>query len=124
MSRRVTAKEWQERVAAWKRSGKSAVEFGAARGIDPQQLRWWRWSLRKRATEAAAAERDETKEPAPGVTFLPVHVRTEGVPVPTNDASVEVVAPGGVVIRLRAECDPRWLAALVRLLGSQEAARC
>ena len=35
---RLTAKQWNERVEAWKASGKTAEEFALPRGIDARQL--------------------------------------------------------------------------------------
>jgi hypothetical protein len=46
MARRKAA-EWFGLVARWKRSGKTAEEFGAEEGGDGRSLHWWSWALRK-----------------------------------------------------------------------------
>ncbi len=88
MARRKAA-EWFALVARWKRSGKTAEEFGAEEGVDGRSLHWWSWARRKREAEAQSAAVTST-EPMPA--FLPVRV------VERADAAEMMTAlPCGVV---------------------------
>jgi hypothetical protein len=85
--------EWAERVAAWQRSGHSAVVFCRARGWDPAQLRWWRWKLERRdahggLTGPAASPARAVAEP----TFLRLVAAQQ-------DDRRDPVAPYGVAAR-------------------------
>ena len=89
MARR-KASEWFALVLRWKRSGKTAEEFGVEEGVDGRSLHWWSWALRKR--EAARSAAVTLDEPMPA--FLPVRV------VARADAAETMTAPpcGGVEI--------------------------
>jgi hypothetical protein len=41
--KRRPAAEWASLVEAWTKSGLSAAEFGAKRGIEGARLKWWKW---------------------------------------------------------------------------------
>ena len=69
MARRKAA-EWFALVARWKRSGKTAEEFGAEEGVEGRSLHWWSWAVRKREAAQSAAVTSEESMPA----FLPVRV--------------------------------------------------
>ncbi len=125
MGRRATAKQWQARVEAWKRSGETAAQFAATRGLKAQQLRWWSWKLSKAQAGDQEAGGTELAAPRPQVTFLPVHVSTDSsTQQHGSNAPVEVMAGGGVVVRVGAGCDARWVATLVRALQAPEGERC
>lgn len=47
--RRRSAAEWASLVGAWTKSGLSAGEFGANRGIEGARLKWWKWHLERAA---------------------------------------------------------------------------
>ena len=121
MSNRIRASQWRDRVQAWKRSGQTAAEFGARQGVDPRQLHWWSWWLRKKP-----ATMGHIKEPARSerVRLLPVRV----VPMMTGDRAVtyrgaELTLGSGGVVRIVEGTDPAWAACLV-LRVMQESGRC
>ncbi|WP_394821485.1 IS66 family insertion sequence element accessory protein TnpA [Pendulispora albinea] len=47
-----TEKKWQERVLAWKASGKSSEEFAQGQGYAAITLQQWGFRLRKKEREA------------------------------------------------------------------------
>jgi len=49
-----TQKKWQERVVAWKASGKTCEEFVEGQGYAATTLRQWVFQLRKKEREAKA----------------------------------------------------------------------
>lgn len=112
MSNRVTAKEWRRRVEGWKRSGETATQYGGRFGIDPQQLRWWKWWLGKEP--GRGRESFDDKE----VRFLPVKVERKDEDVPRG--GVEVVLPGCITVKIAEGSDPEWVGRVVRgMIGEQ-----
>ena len=97
--RKASAAQWAERVQRWQQSGLTAERFGRREGLDPRQLRWWPWSLGKRAAGS---------EGASVTSFLPVRVvaaptaalRRQAAPPPGPEAEPDGVddgpAPDGV----------------------------
>lgn len=69
MARR-NASLWAKLVVEWKRSGKTAAEFGASAGVEAHALHSWCWRLRKDGLLRDEQAPDATAVPA----FLPVHV--------------------------------------------------
>lgn len=99
--RKASAAQWAERVQRWQQSGLTAEHFGRREGLDPRQLRWWKWSLGKRAAGS---------EGASVTSFLPVRV----VAAPTAAPSaVEIVLGNGRRVRVLGPVDPGLLAAVL-----------
>jgi transposase len=99
--RKASAAQWAERVERWQQSGLTAEHFGRREGFAPQQLRWWKWSLQKRAAAG---------EGASVTSFLPVRV----VAAPTAAPSaVEIVLGNGRRVRVLGPVDPDLLAAVI-----------
>ena len=91
-------------VAEFERSGLIQREFAARRRVGVSQLRYWIYKLRA----------EQTPE-APLLRLLPVRV----VPLPAPEAraaEVEVVLPGGVIVRVTIGADVGYAAALARAL--------
>jgi hypothetical protein len=114
MSNNIPATEWRRRIEAWKRSGQTAGEYGARHGINPRQLYWWSWWLRKNgAPEVGDAER-AGQQP---VRLLPVRVVATAmspvVAAPSSPRCAEVALVGNRVLRIAADVDPDWAARLV-----------
>ena len=107
----------------WKRSGQTAKQFGQAHAIDPRQLTWWKWYLRKRVADASGGP---AEQPAPqSVRFLPVRVRPEPSVVATfTGFAAEVMLPGDLVVRVAGGSDARWAAELVRHLARGDGEQC
>jgi len=98
-----TQKKWQERVIAWKASGKTCEEFVEGQGYAATTLRQWVFQLRKKEREAKA----ET------VTMARV-VRQER---PSNSASIAMVVDiAGARIEVRRGFDRGLLRELVAAL--------
>ena len=89
---------WRKRLARWKASGLKVREFCAREGLTPTAFAHWR-------KEIAARDARQAAKPL----FVPVHV----TPIPTP---VEVVLPGGRVVRVPAGFDPAHLCTVVAAL--------
>ena len=94
---------WRDTIAAWQESGQSVRAFCAARSISEATFFARRRELIDRAPlpQPAAA--------APAAQFVPVNF------VP--DPRVEVVLPGGLIVRVLVAADPAAVARLVAALG-------
>jgi hypothetical protein len=47
---RVERDEWARRVARWRDSGLTTVEFASELGINPRTLTYWAWTLKREAS--------------------------------------------------------------------------
>lgn len=123
-TRRVSMDEWATRVAAWQRSGKTAVEFcQPPRCWDPQQLRWWRWKLERRGV---IVERHDARDAAQArgsaaPTFLRLVTTGEDdgieiTPRGAEDTRCELVLRDGRVLRFGDSVAPARLRALADAL--------
>lgn len=99
--RRRSRSEWSELVQEWLRSGQSAEEFGAARGVPPARLPWWRWRLGLGGASA------------PGVELVKVEVTRE----PSSGTGWELRTTGGDVLRVEGAMDAACLRELLAALG-------
>ncbi len=94
---------WRDTIAAWKESGQTVTAFCAARGLGESTFFAKRREL---------AQRDQSpntpNSPSPSALFAEVRV----VPDPT----VEIVVPGGVVLRVPVGADAAAVARLVLAL--------
>jgi hypothetical protein len=89
---------WRDAIAAWKESGQTVTAFCAARGIGESTFFAKRRALRERAPHA----------PAPVTSFAAVRV------IP--DPNVEIVVPGGIILRAPVGAEPTAVAQLVLAL--------
>ena len=103
--RRNQAREqfWRDTVAAWRQSGQSVRAFCAARDVSEATF----FARRRELTDRAPLPQPTAT--APAAQFVPVKV----VPDPT----VEVVLPGGLIVRMPVAADPAAVARLVAALG-------
>jgi len=97
---------WRDAVAAWKESGQSVTAFCAARGIGESTFFVKRRDLarRERSPKAPVA-------PAPIPSFAAVRV------IP--DPMVEIVVPGGTILRVPVGADATAVAKLARALRGE-----
>jgi transposase len=100
--RRASAAHWAERVQRWQQSGLTAEHFSRREGLDPRQLRWWKWSLGKRTAPG---------EGASVTSFLPVRV-VAAAPTAAPSA-VEIVLGNGRRVRVLGPVDADVLAAVL-----------
>ena len=106
--RRRTDREqyWRDTIIAWKASGQTVRAFCAARGVAEATFFARRRELasRKQTPPPATA-------PIPSQSFAAVRV----IPDPT----IEVVIPGGLLVRVPVGADPTAVAHLVAALGGR-----
>ena len=94
---------WRDTVTAWKESGQTVTAFCAARGLGESTFFAKRRELARREQVPTS-----TPLPRPNSSFAAVRV----IPDPT----VEIVVPGGVVVRVPVGADPAAVARLVLAL--------
>ena len=103
--RRNKAREqfWRDTICAWQESGQSIRAFCAARGVSEATFFARRRELHDRKPSGSSA----SQPPAP--SFVPVQV--------IADPTIEVLLPGGLVVRAPVTADPAVVARLVTALG-------
>src|SRR5262245_42581061 len=85
---------WRQRPLRFQRSGLSAVAFCAKEGVSAPSFYAWRRRLRPPAEQAVRP----AVPPAEGARLFPVRLLPAA-------ASVEVLMPAGIVLRLAPGCD-------------------
>jgi transposase len=90
---------WAERLDRFRSAGQTVAAFCAAEGVSVPTFYQWRRQL---AAEAGPAE-----PPA----LVPVRL------APAVPAPIELVLPGGAVLRFASGTDPAVIAAVVRQIG-------
>jgi hypothetical protein len=101
-SRLATRQLWAHRLARFASSGLSVSAFCSAEGVSANSFFYW-----KRQFQAVASPASTAAAPR----LLPVHVQTSA-------AAVEVVLPGGAVLRLTPGCDLDFVRSLLATLGA------
>jgi hypothetical protein len=96
-----------ERVKGWKKSGLTAAEFGEREGIDPKQLRWWKWHL----GTGAVASTSETP-----LRLLPVRVVPSSDVPASEETPLEIVLQSGHILRVGHGFDPATLRSVLLVL--------
>jgi hypothetical protein len=118
MERRVSRKVWAKRVERWRESGQTAIEYGAAHGVNADRLRHWGWQIEREKREAATTTSAmPTPEPMAKaevvVPFVEVQRRPSSVTAlnakPTKPEPVEIITPNGLVVRVPAHFDDQTL---------------
>lgn len=94
---------WRDAIAAWKESGLTVTAFCAARGLGESTFFARRRELVRRNQSPNAPA-----PPAPNTSFAAVRV------IP--DPAVEIVVPGGVILRVPVDTDTVAVARLVAAL--------
>jgi transposase len=97
-SRQATRQLWAERLDRFPDSGLSVAAFCSAEGVSTNSFFYWKRQFQTAASAAAPPR------------FLPVQV-------PSLPAPVEVVLPGGTVLRLSAGCDLALVRSLLTTLA-------
>lgn len=107
-----TEEEAQRVLAARESSGKSVAAFAHDAGLPSHRVYWWQKRFDMAPLGAAVREATATATPA----FVPVTIRPRALP--SADAPVTVVVPGGLTIAITAldSLSAAWVAALVRSL--------
>src|SRR5271163_3063255 len=102
---------WRQRLQRFERSDLSVVAFCAREGISVPSFYAWRKRLRP-AQAAGRPRPDQTTADLP--RFVPVRIANPPIP----EKPVELLLPGGVLLRLPAGCDLNFVRSLVQTLGS------
>jgi hypothetical protein len=89
---------WEQRLLRFEHSGLSVAAFCDREGVSAPSFYTWRRRLRH-----------DSPVPGDGPRFLPVHV--------VASPPVELVLPGGAVLRLTPGCDLAFVRSLVDSLG-------
>jgi hypothetical protein len=117
--------EWAKHVAAWKRSGQTANEYGEAVGIVGKKLQWWKWFLKAKARTSKDAFANPDSRGKASVELVPVKLRMQqsavnmGRQEPQFGARIEIALPNGSVVRAAPGVDPRWLGRLIVEAGAR-----
>jgi hypothetical protein len=109
--------EWRTRVRRWEESGLTAREFAAETGINPRTLAYWKWRLRKDATEAAGARTTPASARVSALSFVEVHA--EPVRVEADAASLELVVGRRYRLALGHGFDAEVLARVLDVLDAR-----
>jgi hypothetical protein len=105
-SRDAVRHTWAERLARFAAAGLTTAQFCAAEGVSVASF--YLWKRRLAAPENSAAPAISTQQPGP--RLLPVRL-------PAQTPTIELVLPGGVILRLGSGADEVTLRSLLRLLG-------
>lgn len=114
---RRSAAEWAAEVAAWKRSGSTALEYAEARGISAATLGWWSsrgGAGRAPSVAAVLPAMHRTLSHAEGLGFLPVKVMAPEEGTPRVEA--EIVLVGGRSVRIAGALTLEQLARLLQVV--------
>jgi len=104
-SRHDTRQLWTERLARYSASTLSVAAFCAAEGVSPNSLFYWKRRLGTDPTGAVAPVLSDG-----AARFVPVRI-------PAPGAAVEIVLPGGAVLRLSPGCDLSFVRSLLDTLA-------
>ena len=108
---------WRRLIRRQAQSGESVARFCAGEGVPPHRFHWWRRTLRSRDQQATTRRRHHrppaqavaSKSESDTLAFVPVRLPfSVGVPI-------ELVHPGGCVMRVPVGFDPL---SLRRILAS------
>jgi hypothetical protein len=111
---RRTHREWARLVRKWQRSGQSARAFGAAHGVNPRTLTWWKWRL--------GSDSDGVHPPAGPPRLVPVDVVDEGAErarVTVDGSSWELTTASGERLAVRGRLTGADLAAVLTTLTTR-----
>ena len=110
-----TAKRWSEIVDRWRRSGMTGRLFAEQEGINVSTLFGWSHKLRPST---------DTTTTTSTSMFLPVTLLEPSAPAPAPAPAprgmLEVLLPGGEIVRVPPEVSPQQLARVVRALRGGE----
>jgi transposase len=109
------AEFWRGKVRDQAGSGLSVSAFCLREGFSPNSFYRWRRLLAE--GDGSNGARNHPPAPPPEEVFVPVSVIGHG-PAGFSDASLELVLPSGVLLRVRPGFDSATLIRLVDLLDS------
>lgn len=99
---------WREVIARWRVSGLSMAAFCRQEGVPDKKFFWWKRQI---------AGRDGKGIPENKAKFVPVRVqRDTAKPKSDGNGVIELVSPGGLVIRVSDGFDKDTLSSLLELV--------
>ena len=108
MPRRPSTEEWIAPLSEFEQSGLQQKEFCAKHDLSVAAFQYWYYRKAKKHSESAAKLSE---------SFLPIEVVGSAAPsARPGGAVVKVALTAGIVVRLPAGTDPRYLADLLRAL--------
>jgi len=108
MPRRPSTEEWIALLAEFEQSGLQQKEFCAKHDLSLAAFQYWMYRKAKKHSESAAKLSE---------SFLPIEVVGSAAPsARPGGAVVEIALAAGIMVRLPAGTDPRYLADLLRAL--------
>jgi transposase len=105
--RAATRAAWVERLARFSHSDLPPAQFCAAEGVSLPSFYAWK---RRLAAEALGPATPPSPGHEHGPRLLPVSVQPAAV-------TLELVLPGGALLRLAPGCDLAWVRSVVQTLG-------
>ena len=121
--RRVDGKKerlWRGRIRRQQQSGLSIRAFCAEESLSEASFHWWRRELPHRLAESRIGPPAGLQRASPGspevARFVPVTVAPSS-PCP----SIEIILPGGVLVRVLQDCSSQLLG---EVLAALEARQC
>ncbi len=105
-SRDAVRQTWAERLARFAAAGLTTAQFCAAEGVSVASFYLWKRRLAAQNLSAGP----EFSRPEAGPRLLPVRLADQ-------TPAIELVLPGGAVLRLGPGADAATLGSLLRLLG-------
>jgi transposase len=96
-------RRWRQRLQRFERSGLSAVAFCAKEGVSTPSFYAWRRRLGHSPAEPVVRP---ALPPADAARLVPVRVLPAAAPL-------EILLPGGIILRLAPGCDPDFVRDLV-----------
>ena len=114
------ARDWWERIQAWRASGLSQAEFCEQEGLRSQTMSRWKTRLCDFQVTPAVGSQDLNGQSGKGIEFIPVQVVGQEPPrrdAGSSDASwLEIVLPNERKIRVPPDFDPDSLRRLLDTL--------
>ena len=105
---------WKKRIDRWAESGLTAQEFADETGVNVHTLSGWKWRLSTGATHA-------TRDSGAGFVevIAPLMANESPAPRPAAAEPLELVLPGGLLLRVPAHFDAAALRRVVDVLGGR-----
>lgn len=107
MPRRPSSEEWIALLAEFEQSGLQQKEFCAKHDLSIAAFQYWMYRKAKKHSESAAKISE---------SFLPFEVVGSAAPGARPGAAIEIALAGGVLVRLPAGTEPRYVGELLRAL--------
>ena len=110
-----TSAERAQWIARYRSSGLNQVQFAQQHGVKLKTLQGWLYRQPRRRAASAVAQKTRGPEPKqpPTTSFCEIKAPALGSDPPSAGWAAEVTWPSGVTVRLGAEAEAAWIAALL-----------